>query len=161
MNWLPHDLATVLAILALFLMYPVSLLANLSTPKLRDWWAARSLEALRKRRNHLLAFQKEISHAPMVDGATDAMLGQLNRLNFAIAQGIHIILTGMLLMLSTVPPPKHSTPILVGFGLLFVTNLAYGVRCSRDATKFHQRVSPSWRARIAWEIENLEAKLAR
>jgi hypothetical protein len=47
-----HDLAwwgTFLALLALILMLPVAVLANLLTPMLKNWWAERSVASLKKR----------------------------------------------------------------------------------------------------------------
>jgi len=52
MSWLPKEKATwgiILAIAAIILAFPLSLLANLITPKIRDWWAQRSVAALRAR----------------------------------------------------------------------------------------------------------------
>jgi len=52
MNWLPNDKATwgiVLAIVAITLAFPLSLLGNLVTPKFRNWWAQRSVTAVRER----------------------------------------------------------------------------------------------------------------
>ncbi len=47
-----HDLGWwgfVLAIVGIVLTYPISLLANLTSPAIKDWWATRSVTALRQR----------------------------------------------------------------------------------------------------------------
>jgi hypothetical protein len=52
MNWLPKDKAMwgiILAIAAIVLAFPLSLLANLVTPKIRNYWAKRSVAGLKKR----------------------------------------------------------------------------------------------------------------
>src|SRR6266550_4235035 len=50
--WMHHDLAwwgVFLAVVALIAMLPVSILANILTPKLKNWWAERSEASTRKR----------------------------------------------------------------------------------------------------------------
>ena len=47
-----HDLGWwgfVLAVLALLIAYPLSLLANLTSPFIKNWWAERSVTSIRKR----------------------------------------------------------------------------------------------------------------
>jgi hypothetical protein len=49
---MPRDLGTwgfILSITALLLMYPVGVLINLTSPGIRNWWAARSRKSLTKR----------------------------------------------------------------------------------------------------------------
>src|SRR5438445_11974470 len=50
--WLHRDLGWwgfVISIIALISAYPLSLLANLTTPSLKNWWAERSTASLTKR----------------------------------------------------------------------------------------------------------------
>jgi hypothetical protein len=50
--WLHKDLGWwgfVLSIVALILLYPMGVLVNVTTPKLQNWWAARSQASLQKR----------------------------------------------------------------------------------------------------------------
>jgi len=44
-----YDLGVVIGILAIVLTIPLSLVANLMTPSIKNWWAARSTASLRKR----------------------------------------------------------------------------------------------------------------
>jgi hypothetical protein len=50
--WLHHDLAwwgVFLGGLALVLMFPANIVANLVPPKLKNWWAERSVASTRER----------------------------------------------------------------------------------------------------------------
>jgi hypothetical protein len=44
-----NKIALVLAIVALILMYPVGVFANLTSPRIRDWYSTRSQKGLRER----------------------------------------------------------------------------------------------------------------
>lgn len=52
MTWLPKDEGTwgiILAIAALVLAFPLTVIGNLVTPKIRNWWAKRSVSTLEAR----------------------------------------------------------------------------------------------------------------
>ena len=56
--WMGHDLgwwAFVISVLALVLAYPLDLAAHLTAPKLKNWWAERSVASIRRRLGELEA----------------------------------------------------------------------------------------------------------
>ncbi len=68
---MPTDLGTwgfILSLVALVLLYPAGVLVNLTTPKIKNWWASRS-QATLKKRIHIL--QSRLSVMETVPVCTD------------------------------------------------------------------------------------------
>jgi hypothetical protein len=158
-DFLPHDLGTLLAIVALILMYPVSLVANLSTPWIRDWWSARSLASLTERRDKLVAFQEDINDEPTIDEATDAILRALQNLIMAVTHCAHVILAGIWLLIWY--QGREWTLQELIFAILIFENVGFGLLLRARVRGYRRRVSPALRELLAEEIAELEAKLTR
>ncbi|MGD0076107.1 MAG: hypothetical protein ABSD31_17470 [Candidatus Binataceae bacterium] len=135
MSWLPQDLGTFLAIVALVLMYPVSLLANLSTPWFRDWWAARSHASLVKRRDTLRREQMKLQDVPMIDAGADAVLNELQVLTDGLTMDVHLLIGGFGLVLWCLTPIKEMDFAARGIGVLLAANLASWVLRSRRSMR--------------------------
>jgi hypothetical protein len=60
-HWVPRDIGTwalILTVFGLIIMYPVAILANMSTPWIKNWWAERSSTASQKR---IAKLEKELA----------------------------------------------------------------------------------------------------
>lgn len=83
---MPKDLGSLgfwLALLALVLAYPLSLLANLTSPGLRNWWAARPARSLASLQKRIADLESELTQMQRRQPITDAetfILGRLSRL---------------------------------------------------------------------------------
>jgi hypothetical protein len=90
-----HDLGWwgfVLAIVALVLAYPLDVLAHLTTPVLRNWWAGRSEATLRRR---ILKLEQEIDSANVLPELTkfeDVALMGIKRLGLMIAMSVNFMI---------------------------------------------------------------------
>jgi hypothetical protein len=159
MGWRPHDLATFLAILALILMYSVSLVANLSTPMLRDWWAARSQASLIKRRSALLTQTDELRDVPMVDEGADLILKFVGVAIATVTFATHIVLGGIFLLLDSMRIIRGDFPRTAFFWILMWSNLGLGLRSVLRVKRARRRISPAVRSNMEKEIQRIEAKI--
>ena len=165
MNWLPHDSAgwaLALSVAALILMYPMNLVANLSTPRLLDWWSSRSRNALEGRRNDLLSEQTDLKDVPTIDAATDLILWNLRGVLLAIGLSSHVVLTSFCLVLMWYAPNsgwRNTIPWSIVFGFLIINFVFQRFALSRTRRR-NNRVSPKYRSRLEDELKDIEAKLA-
>jgi hypothetical protein len=165
MNWLPHDLATwafVLSVLALALMLPMNLAANLTSPMLRDWWAARSHKALAKRRDKLLDERNELRGVPVFDESTVTVLWRMQVLHNQVALGTHAIIgsLGAVLFWLHRESMNDRTAIVWICGPFLIINLYRMVEGRISWDRYFRRVSPVARARLDSEIAGVERKVA-
>src|ERR1035441_9883765 len=83
MDLLPKDKATwgiVLAIAAIVLAFPLSLLANLLTPDIRNWWAGRSIAAMRRRLSDLESERAKMETYTLISEGEETILMILRRM---------------------------------------------------------------------------------
>jgi len=160
MNWRPHDLATFLAIVALVLMYPVSLVANLSKPMLRDWWATRSQASLIKRHSALLKQRDELRDVPVVDEGADLILTFVGVAIATVTFSTHIILGKIFLLLDSMRIIRGDFPRTAFFWILMLSNLGFGMRSVLRVKRARRHISPAVRAKMEKGIESMEAKIA-
>jgi HAMP domain-containing protein len=161
MDWLPKDQATwgiVLAIAAILLTFPLSLLANLLTPKIRNWWAERSITSLQQRIGALenqLAKMK--SHTLLSDD--QLTLIRLSQRLARIAFGFLLIL-GMIgiELLDEFPRKSHTFPGEALAALILMWVLA-ALIIDKHVAQFMNIRSNKARERIAATIKELTNKL--
>jgi phosphate/sulfate permease len=169
-GWRPpmhHDLAwwgTFLAVVALVLMLPVSIAANILTPILKNWWAERSDASTQKR---IESIEKQLAdyeqYAELSEGvdyvlmATEALAMLLGLCNTMLAV--------ILLLLVTFDLPTVSVPdkrpfallaLVAGLGTFLIGLVVFG-RFSR----FRQKRSPFNRNMLRNYIAKLREKLAK
>src|SRR5580700_11187937 len=75
--WLHHDIGWwgfVLAVATLILAYPLDVLAHLTTPKLKVWWAIRSLGSATEKLEGLVRMMKRLEAEPELSHSAAAIL---------------------------------------------------------------------------------------
>src|ERR1039458_4719054 len=95
MNWLPKDKATWgfwISIFTLFVAVPFGIVANLLTPKIRDWWAARSRRSLAAR---IEVLESELTESEITRSPNELSTNILRMVTIALVflwLGVHMIL---------------------------------------------------------------------
>ncbi len=80
MSWPAYDRTTwglILSVAALIGAFPLSLLANLATPGIRNWWAERSISSLGRRIVALERELEEIEKTPVISDGEERILRAL------------------------------------------------------------------------------------
>jgi hypothetical protein len=165
--WLHHDAswwALVLAILALILMYPVSLLANLTTPVLKNWWAERSVASLKKRITNLEKQLVDYEQYPELSEAETYILLATEALSMMLGLCI-TMLAVVLIVLSQYGMPTVSAHDKMPIVLLALVSgsMAFllGVIGFGRITKFRTQRSPFDRNNLRKYVGQLKEKLAK
>ena len=163
--WMGHDAswwALVLAIIALVLMVPANLAANFLTPVLKNWWAARSQAAIKKR---IETLEKELSRLehehPLISEVADIGLQGIAMFGYLVS----IALIFILYIVGTLPLRFHEPPS-VSAALLSLTALILMVYTVLvilfifvRIEAFHRDRSPGRRNVLRASIEKLKTKL--
>jgi hypothetical protein len=132
MNWLSNDKATwgiVLGILAIMLAFPLSLVANLVAPKIRNWWARRSAAALSRR---IARLETELANAKKYASISD---GEALILDFmqgmgTVAGGLSTTFLAIAWLICPSSPniARIGSFVLILFGFSFTVALAIVLR---------------------------------
>jgi hypothetical protein len=168
-----HDLAWwgfVLGVLALLLMLPASIFANILTPKLKNWWAERSVAATRKRIEKL---EKELALCepyPLLNELEDSVVKAVEGIGMLLALCLYFL---AVILLTTTPMIRMIGPAvvvgppalifravtvllsLIGAGASVASSLVF-----RKLGTAREKQSPSSREALRESIEKLKAKLA-
>ena|ERR1700676_3218468 len=153
--------ALVLAILALVLMLPVNLLANVMTPPLKNWWAGRSSAALTERiarvKRNLVAAEK---NTPLTETESELFkaLDSITQLVWAIGY----FTLASLLVLGAILIPKTITQrmeLIIGIAV-FGTIISYRYALvHRDIKGYRISHSRGYANTLRVTITELEGKL--
>jgi hypothetical protein len=153
----------VISIIALLGAYPLSLLANLTSPVLQNSWATRSRASVQKRISQLkeeLAKMATVSEASEVD---DFIMWRLELLNNALGLAVHLLLSSIYLAAVAFQPNVRTR---IGFLFYFwflmtiLLNFALVYTATQGKSKEFRRMrSPRQRERLQKNIEILKAKL--
>ncbi len=106
---LPKDLGTwgvIIGIIALVLAYPLSLLANITSPRLQNWWAARSRRSLAARIK-VLESQLASSQMPGAEEMVRLILRFIVVILTFIWVSANVILLSLILIEFELSPPSH------------------------------------------------------
>ena len=168
---MPHDLGTwgfIIALVALILAYPLDVLAHITLPIIRDWWAARSIAVLEKRRNVLSSQLDKLHGVPVIDVLSDIVLQSLQRIILAIGQAVNLMIGAIAVTQSNfsfnwnlseksifvLPTAKGIFMIVIlGFNAYWTTSLI------GDLRKYRRDVSPRIREGIRAEVTKIEKAL--
>jgi hypothetical protein len=156
-----HDLGWwgfVLGIAALVLTYPISLLANLTSPAIKNWWAERSVASLQKRIRKLEQQLAEYDTREMLTEGMDRLLVGVEVLGFLTSMTLMLVdlafLTGamqlVLVNVMILPKVPLLTLIIATPILAFLLLLVIVIR----VTRFRVKHSP-------WDREQLRSSLAQ
>ena len=82
-----------ISLLALISAFPLSVLANLASPKIRNWWASRSRAALQKR---IAVLESDLAHMQEGEPITNVesfMLSSVERLETSMGWWVYLIVS--------------------------------------------------------------------
>ncbi len=160
-SWIPTDLATWLAIIALILVVPLNFLSSWAYPKLQNWWAARSRKSLQKRIDKLKASLADMYDGRALTRSEEWVLLCAEQLASLIFWGAILILAVVFVLTAplvrTVRHPKLLAVIIAVFVAAYRTGREYLMFEIRGLRRF---AGPRTRAKLQIDIEELEAKLA-
>jgi hypothetical protein len=171
---LPRDAGTwalIISIIGLLLIFPLGILVNIVTPKLQDWWAARSVKALMSRIEKLTNKLFEIEANPPLNEFEDQMVTEFMFLKvflriMGLASCYAVIFIFMFLLTHTPanPPPPHRLGpalfTLVSFIMFtFLTIIGLLITRPRELDGLYRRRSPAHRKQLKAQIVRLVIKL--
>ncbi len=155
-----HDLGWwgfVLAIATLILAYPLDVLAHLTTPLLKNWWASRSRLTLEERIKSLKAELGLMEMNPAMSETEDMILTS--------AQVTHVLIwsLGYILVGGSFALDEGGKKSIVMFwALLSLLLLSVNAMVfSFPIHKYRRMRSPRYRRKFATEIEHLENELKK
>lgn len=172
---LPKDAGTwalIISILGLLLIFPIGLLVNIATPIVQDWWAARSIHALKIRIEMLTRELSELESTPTFGEFEDQMVTEFVLLKVflrTLSMGTFYGIATILMFLATPETPSirpHQLAVkafdLVSF-ILFVILVLSGFLVSRpqELDKLYRRRSPAHRRQLRTQIVRLANKLSK
>ena len=147
----------VLAIATLILSYPIDVIAHLTSPILKNWWASRSRSALEERIKSLKAELGEMEKHPALSETEDQILTSGEVTHYLI-WSLGYILVGSSLVLDDVGR-KSDVKFWVLLALLFLTGNAMAF--SFPIHKYRRMRSSRFRRKFAREIDQLENELKK
>jgi hypothetical protein len=152
---------TILAIVAIALMYPVGVLINLTTPLVQNWIAARSKVSLIKRIALLESKLAKLEENPPITEVEDHLLWGIKNLKitvFGAANGITFVFyLGMRTVGDTSTTKFQTFSIFIMCVLTFNLVMQMGLRRGRD---FRFERSPRTRKNLRTAIDDLKKILA-
>jgi hypothetical protein len=162
--WLGHTSSwwgLVISIACLFLTVPLAIGGNLLTPKVRAWWAVRSLGSGTQRLNGLVEIMKRMQTEPELNPSATAILLALKGVSWSLFMTIYTILLAIVYGVGsdlTVRPPRLRPGYLklfIGVAFIQVCANVYG------QVKIQQglRNSAAERKRLNDEFEHAKKKL--
>ena len=159
--WMPKDIATWLAIIALILVIQFNFFSTWAYPKLQDWWAARSRKSLRRRIDKL-----ETSLAEMYEGRGLTMRDEwvllcAEQLGSLIFWGVNILaILVFWLTLPFVVSARHPSAIVLIFvGILSIYRIIKDFLMAKIRS-FRLFAGPMRKIDLERSIADLTARLA-
>lgn len=157
---LHHDLAwwgVTLSIVALVLMVPAAILANVVTPKIQNWWASRSRASLVKRIDKLERRRDGWEHFELITPTEEIVLNSIQILLACVIPGVFGI--GYVAISSLFEHSKDPAIIIILFVLLLAAFLAmWG---AQQITQYREPRSSRSRDYLKRELEMLKLVLAK
>lgn len=140
-----------LAILALVLTVPLSIIGNILTPKFQNWWARRSRLGLEQRINSLRTELAELSKYPLLSDTEEFIL-----INGQVTQAI-ILALGYLLLGITFMVENSQAKIVAFVG--FVGLIVFAGFFAHPVYRYRRQRSPMSRNKLTRQIQELESDL--
>jgi hypothetical protein len=169
--WLGHDIGWwgfVLAVVTLVLAYPLDMLAHLTSPIVKDWWAARSREALKRRIAKLREYQEDAQKVEEMTVGEDLIVTTLSMQMRYMALALQTVLTLASLILAVLWNGEQPWRLDVVMVLILAAswyNMWRSGRNWRFVDEFHGKMSPVMRfgmeKRLKKLAEEFEAKYGK
>jgi hypothetical protein len=166
--WLHKDLgwwAFVISVVALVLVYPLEVLAHITAPWWKNWWAERSIASTRKRIDKLekLLADNEQRYKVLSEGE-DYILNGLAGLGLLATFCVELLVVVLLAITSFATPTVSShdkAPVVAA--ALFAAAFAYlvGYATFLKLSVFRRNRSPRIRNAMRKNIEELKQRLAK
>lgn len=166
--WLHRDLAwwgVFLGALALLLMFPANIVANLVTPKLKNWWSERSAASTRKRIEKL---EKELASSEQykeLSELEDYAVKAIEGIGILAVVCLGILAITLLTDTTSVRLVTAFPGIRLGMVILALFSVVFGFLINflvfNKLGELRKKQSPFDRKVLRKSIENLKAKLAR
>jgi hypothetical protein len=172
--WLHHDLAwwgVFLGALALVLMFPANIVANLVTPKLKNWWAERSVASTRERLEKLKKQLADYEQHPELSELKDWALKTLEGVGMLGFLCVQLLAIAFLTAAAVISPEVRYNPVIappgksLGLAILALVAVVFAFLVHflvfNKLAEFRKKQSPFDRASLRAWIKKLEEKLAR
>jgi len=163
---MPRDLGTwgfILSITALLLMYPVGVLINLTSPGIRNWWAARSRKSLTKRIDIL---QRQLQRAEALTALSEfenETLWRFEKLVAFVGGAFHLLYGIVFFLLEKLVKPTATVEKwrTILWGIFAVIALNFGVVwwLVKRFEAYRVPRSTRARARLRASIDKLKVRL--
>ncbi len=164
-----HDwgfIGFVIAILTLLMTIPLGVAATLLAPRVRDWWARRSLASIMKRKELLTATYEQLQKLHPRDGNYDHILVLTWNLGVIILFHLDGVIVAVLSVLAL--SARTASPELKRLALLVVVYVfagaAVGTRFLVISHRYIDRaggyVSPRYLNRVRKELETIESRIS-
>jgi hypothetical protein len=167
--WLHKDLgwwAFWISIVTLIAAYPLEVLAHITAPKWKNWWAERSAAAMRKRIENL---EKQLAdheqNYEVVSPVEDMILKGIEATGQLLVLCVQLIVVAFVLGIQHFAPQSASIRDVASllFLAMFVSAIGYVVAFAvlEKISLFRKNRSPSNREALRKNIEELKRQLAR
>jgi hypothetical protein len=165
---MPRDFGTwgfILSVLALFLMYPVGIFINLTSPAFQRLLARRSRSATITRLEKVIRLHASVRDEQMVSVEVDNILIAIQNAIGIIGLGLIGILMSMVvlsfpsLILVRAVAHRSIAPVVLFVPAVGVPILYTAYRVLEQMVRYRDRVSPMRRAEMEREIGELSDKL--
>ena len=160
-----------LGALALVLMFPANIVANLVTPKLKNWWAKRSVASTRERIETLKKQLADYEQHPELSELKDCALKALEGVGILGFLCVQLLAITLLMDAALLSPVVRYNPLIVppgitaGLSILALVSVVFGFLVHflvfNKLAEFRKKQSPFDRASLRAWIKKLEEKLAQ
>jgi len=154
----------VISVVALLGAYPLSLLANLTSPALKNWWAERSIASTRKRIDKLEKQLAEYMQEPALTEGEDYILRATEALSMLLALCVTMLAVLLMSLASFAPATvsNHDKEPLVALALVgAVCAFLIGIVAFGRFSRFRRKRSPIDRNNLNKYIDELKKKLSQ
>ena len=161
MHWPSYDKATwgiLLGIVAILLAFPLSLIANLVTPKIRNWWAERSVATIKER---IASLESEVTKigARSLFPWDHVLLLKFGQWLGVSAVSMFVCLLGFATCFVPLLPILLGILAMIMIGLGIIFGAFAGYLLIHDLGRFLDKRSPLHKIDVELSIKELSAKL--
>jgi hypothetical protein len=151
-----------ISIFTFFAAVPLGVTANLLAPKIQNWWAGRSREALRRRIAELEAELIIMSNAKPISETADFMFNRIDGLEYRMFRYTFLIVYIGLVAISAHYIREHRLVPVLMFGFLAVIGYVLGAMELRQRPRYFDEFrSPTHERETIEALGKLKQKLEK